>query len=147
MPAHKKSLNTARTTNVSVRLDPKLHYLATLAAREQGRTVSSFIEWAVRRTLSDAVAMRDAGEPMPGMWPSQPAPLWMESLWDIDEADRFYNLATLRASLLTIAEQRLWKLFTMHMAHTGQKISIKAFRDFWNDPSINTSHLSEGEGE
>jgi len=142
MPAHKKALNTARSETVTVRLDPKLHYLAGIAAREQVRTRSGFIEWAVRRTLSDKAAMLN--EPLVGDGPGAP-PLWEEHLWDVDEADRFFSLATLRPGLLTIPEQRLWKLFTMHMQHTKRKITSASFREFWHDPSINTSHLQDGE--
>jgi len=143
MPAPKKPANTSRSETVTVRLDPKLYYLAGIAAREQVRTRSSFIEWAVRRTLADAVAMKN--EPMPGSWPAQQPPLWMDDLWDADEADRFFKLATRRAGLLTVAEQRLWKLFQMHMAHTKRKVTAEAFREFWSDPSINTDHLKDGE--
>ena len=42
----------ARSETVTVRLDPKLRYLAELAARKQRRTVSSFIEWAVEQSFS-----------------------------------------------------------------------------------------------
>jgi hypothetical protein len=143
MPAHKKPTDSARSETVTVRLDPKLHYLATIAGRDQVRTLSSFIEWSVRRTLTDAEAMKN--EPNPGYWPAPTPPLWMEEqLWDTDEADRFFRLATKRRDLLTIAEQRLWKLFTMHMSHTKQKLTVEAFQEFWNSPSINTSHLQEG---
>jgi hypothetical protein len=143
MPAHKKPADTARSETITVRLDPKLHYLASMAAREQLRTLSSFVEWSVRRTLADAVAMAD--EPTPGQWPKPPLPLWEESLWDADEADRFFGLAIKRPDLLTIPEQRLWKLFNMHMSHTKHKPTVEAFREFWNDPSINTSHLKDGD--
>src|ERR1700735_2920359 len=105
MAAPKKASHSVRTENVSVRLDPKLHYLAGIAAREQSRTLSAFIEWSVRRTLSDAAAMAD--EPTPGTWPAPQPPLWMEGLWDVAEADRFFLLATARPGLLTIPEQRL----------------------------------------
>lgn len=145
MPAKKKPTEEARTETVTVRLDPKLHYLAGIAARESAaRTLSGFIEWALRRTMSDAASMRTFGEPMQG-WPAPQPPLWMESLWDVEESDRFYNLATMAPGLLTIPEQRLWKLFTMHVTHIGRKLNVEAFREFWNDPSINTSHLKEDE--
>lgn len=142
MAAPKKPANTARSETVTVRLDPKIHYLASMAAREQLRTLSGFIEWAVRRTLADAAAMAD--EPTPGQWPMPIPPLWEETLWDADEADRFFRLATLRPDLLSVSEQRLWKLFDMHMKHTKQKLGVEGFRKFWNDPSINTSHLKKG---
>ena len=42
----------ARSETVTVRLDPKLRYLAELAARKQRRSLSSYIEWAVEDSLS-----------------------------------------------------------------------------------------------
>ena len=41
----------ARTETVTVRLDPKLRYLAELAARVHRRTLSSYIEWAIKESL------------------------------------------------------------------------------------------------
>jgi hypothetical protein len=40
-----------RSKVVSVRLDPKLHYLTEIAAAVQRRTMSSYIEWAVQERL------------------------------------------------------------------------------------------------
>lgn len=127
MPAHKKAPHTTRSEGVSVRLDPKLHYLAGIAAREQMRTLSSFIEWAVRRTLSDAAAMND--EPTPGLIPASPRRLWHEDLWDSDEAGRFFELATQRGDLLEVSESRLWNLYLMHKKKAP--LSKEGFRLFW----------------
>jgi len=140
MSATKKLANMSRSETVTVRLDPKIRYLAEIAAREQQRTLSSFIEWAIRRALT-AKAMSD------DEYSSTVAPpLWMEGMWDVDEADRFFLLASGRSDLLTLSEQRLWKFFAMHQEHIGARISIQAFRDFWNNPSVNTSHMTENEG-
>lgn len=40
-----------RSETVTVRLDPRMNYLAELAARSQRRTKSSFIEWAVQEAI------------------------------------------------------------------------------------------------
>src|SRR5262245_3013040 len=40
-----------RTETVTIRLDPRLRYLAEIAARVQRRTVSSFIEWVIEKAL------------------------------------------------------------------------------------------------
>src|ERR1700683_3750370 len=40
-----------RSETVTVRLDPKLRYLAELAALKHRRTLSSFIEWAIEDSL------------------------------------------------------------------------------------------------
>jgi len=44
-----------RSETVTIRLDPKLRYLTELAARQQRRTLSSFIEWAIDSALKDVV--------------------------------------------------------------------------------------------
>lgn len=93
-----------RTVTVSVRLDPKLKYLAELAARKQRRALSSYIEWAVEQSLDKSEL---------GYFPDgQPITLADEAstLWDVDEADRLVKLALRHSDLLTHEEQILWKL-------------------------------------
>ena len=45
--------NLARSQVVTVRFDPKLKFAAEMAARQQRRTISSFIEWAVDEALTN----------------------------------------------------------------------------------------------
>jgi hypothetical protein len=90
---------------VTIRLDPKLKYLAELAARRQRRTLSSYIEWAIEDSLSrvhPAYDIRGEAEPTLADCAS--------SLWDIDEPDRFAKLALNYPDLLDHEEQRIWKL-------------------------------------
>ncbi len=99
----------SRTETVTVRLDPKLRYIAEIAARVQRRTLSSYIEAALMEALVHE-SIR---------------PEWLKSglevsahtvgteadyLWDVDEADRFVKLALRYPNLLTHDEQMLWKL-------------------------------------
>lgn len=90
-----------RSETVTVRLDPKLRYLADLAARKQRRTLSSYIEWAIEDSLGrmNLHSFTDTS-------------LADESvdLWDVDEADRFAKLALRHPDLLTHEEQVRWKL-------------------------------------
>jgi hypothetical protein len=96
-----------RSETVTIRLDPRLRYLTELAARKQRRTVSSFIEWAIERTL-DHIPLRenfrgtDASEVTIGEE--------AENLWDTDEADRIAKLGLYYPELLAHNEQVLWKL-------------------------------------
>lgn len=91
----------SRSETVTVRLDPKLRYLADLASRRQRRSLSSFIEWAIADSLNrvelsaskDLSVADEAGE-----------------LWDVDDADRFAKLAFAHPDLLTHEEQVRWKL-------------------------------------
>ena len=72
-----------KTEIVTVRVDPKIKYLAELAARRQRRSLSSFIEWAILESLD---VMNSSGR-------TEEVNI-DNSLWDIDEADRFILLAT-----------------------------------------------------
>ena len=91
----------SRSETVTVRLDPKLRYLAELAARRQRRTVSSYIEWAIENSFRH-FSLDLNGE---GCLADE-----AEALWDVDEADRFARLALRHPDLLTHDEQILWKL-------------------------------------
>lgn len=93
----------ARSETVTVRLDPKLRYLAELAARKQRRTLSSFIEWAIERSLDD-VAIQDSkkGE-------RSNLSLLGDKLWDVGSSERLLRLAVKCPELLTYKEQRMWK--------------------------------------
>jgi hypothetical protein len=124
---------TSRSETVGVRLDPKLRYLAELAAREQQRTLSGFIEWAIRKVLQgDVLEEPDYG---PDPIPKQPAPLRGEGLWDVDPADRFVLLASARLDLLTIREQRLWKTICQQplLMDKKGKLNRAKVREFWGD--------------
>jgi len=94
-----------RSRTVTVRLDPKLHYMAELAARQQRRTLSSFIEWAIEEALREV--------PMTShLDTSATASTATSFLWDVDEPDRFVMLALRNPELLNHDEQVLWKLIT-----------------------------------
>ena len=96
----------ARSETVTVRLDPKLRYLAELAALKQRRTVSSFIEWAIEYTLSRECIEESAYGNDRGTTFFDVA----SKLWDVDDADRFAKLALNYPDLLTHEEQKRWKL-------------------------------------
>ncbi len=93
----------SRSETVTVRLDPKLRYLAELAARLHRRTLSSYVEWSIKVALdtedlnSDGGIRRTIGNEA-------------EYLWDVDDADRFAKLALRYPHLLTHEEQVKWKL-------------------------------------
>ena len=83
-----------RSETVTIRLDPKLRYLAELAARRQRRTVSSFVEWAIEHALSDVILEGGTHEEMS-------VDLAAFFLWEPHEADRFAKLALYYPHLLT----------------------------------------------
>jgi len=97
----------SRTETVTVRLDPKLRYLAELAARKQRRTLSSYIEWAIGDALGRVKIYDGTGY-------NNDHDIFIEQeaaqLWDVDEADRFAKLAVRYPDLLTHEEQVIWKM-------------------------------------
>lgn len=96
-----------RPANVVVRLTPELRYLAELCARQQRRTVSSFVEWAIERALYE-VELDRSDDPLMGHSVGE----LRHQLWDVNEPERFAILASHYRGLLTHEEQVLWKLIT-----------------------------------
>ena len=94
----------SRSETVTVRLDPKLRYLAELAARLHRRTLSSYVEWAIEASLDNNVLKPD----FEGRGTSIKDDA--EYLWDVDEADKFAKLALRYPHLLSHEEQVRWKL-------------------------------------
>lgn len=97
----------SRSETVTVRLDPKLRYLAELAGRLHRRTLSSYIEWAIKEAL-DREGVRATGTPS-GVETDRTIGNEADYLWDVDEADRFAKLALRYPHLLTHDEQVRWK--------------------------------------
>ena len=100
----KASESKRKSEVVTVRLDPKLKYLAELAARRLRRTLSSYIEWAIEDSLS-RVSLNVTSSEFSATFADTGS-----SLWDVDEPDRFTKLALNYPDLLDHEEQRLWKL-------------------------------------
>ena len=99
----------SRSETVTVRLDPRLLYLAELAARSHRRTLSSYIEWVIAGSL-DCQMVRPTGA-APSI-PEQSIANEAEYLWDVDEADRFAKLARRYPHLMSHDEQVRWKLIS-----------------------------------
>ena len=94
----------SRSVTVTVRLDPKLRYLAELAARLHRRTLSSYVEWAIEASLDNNVLKPDFNGRGASIRDDA------EYLWDVDDADRFAKLALRYPHLLSHEEQVTWKL-------------------------------------
>jgi hypothetical protein len=101
--------NKRRSETVSVRLDPKLRYLAELASRKQRRTLSSFIEWAIDESLKSIVI--GVSEENPEGPPRTDSIADVANvLWDVEPADRFAKLAYRYPYMLDHIEELIWKL-------------------------------------
>lgn len=97
----------SRSETVTVRLDPKLRYMAELAARKQRRTLSSYIEWAIEDSLKSVLLYQGTGYQGDD---NVSVAEEVGRLWDVDEAERFLRLAIHYPDLLSHQEQEVWKL-------------------------------------
>jgi hypothetical protein len=106
-PRKESGSKLTRSETVTVRLDPKLRYLADLASRKQRRTLSSFIEWAVEASLKEVKLYHGSNY-------NSDDDISVEEeasqLWDVDDSERFARLAIKYPELLTHQEQEIWKL-------------------------------------
>jgi hypothetical protein len=98
----------SRSETVTVRLDPKLRYLAELASRKQRRTLSSYIEWAIEKSLESVVLEVSHEQHQPGQTLANES----VALWDVGESERFVKLAISYPDLLTHEEQERWKMLS-----------------------------------
>lgn len=126
MAIEKKSKKNTTSVNLSLRLDPRSKYLIDLLARQQKRTITGVIEWAVERAGTEAIFDNENGLNFLEV---------IDSLWSTDESMRLANLAQARPDLLDYDELRIWE-------------TIKASPDFWykNDwgnTSLDTTTLQE----
>lgn len=84
----------------SLRLEPKVKYLAEIAARVQRRSLTNYIEWAIEESLNNII-LSPSGETVEYM---------AQALWDIYEHERFIKLALQYPELLNYEEQLIWKI-------------------------------------
>ena len=89
-----------RSVTVSVRLDPRLRYIVELAARQQRRSLSSYIEWAIEEVSEKRQARRTV----------QDFAAKVQELWDVDESDRLAKLAVIPDISSITSSRILWKL-------------------------------------
>lgn len=96
-----------RTEVFAMRLDPKLKYLAEIAARKQRRSLANFIEWAVEQALGKVMLLETGG--FNGQYDRSVLDE-AGKLWDLEPSDRFIKLAENHPNLLTYEEQLIWKV-------------------------------------
>ncbi len=94
-----------RTEVFAMRLDPKLKYLAEIAARKQRRSLANFVEWALDEALAK-VKLDESGD-FTGQYAISVRDE-ANKLWDLEPSYRLINLAEKYPELLTYEEQIIW---------------------------------------
>ena len=129
----------ARSETVNVRFDPKLRFAAVLAAKRHGRTLSSFIEWAVSEAIKEVELLSVHEEVVADQINQKKyrtAENAMDNVWDVEEADRFAKKAMIYPNLMNYGDQILWKLAvedkTLWKKRTDMAGNIRAELNFVN---------------
>ena len=110
MAIEKKSKKNTTSVNMTLRLDPRSKYLIDLLARQQKRTITGVIEWAVERAGTEAIFDNERGTNFLEV---------IDSLWSTDESVRLANLALTRPDLLDYDELRIWETIRMSPGFWG----------------------------
>ena len=118
----KAKAGVPRTEVFALRLDPKLKYLAEIAARKQRRSLANFVEWAIEEALK-GVSLAELD--MNGFGPTVASVA--TQLWALDEPDRLRNLATHYPELLSYDEQLVWRVINEHSTYDGATEEISRF--------------------
>ena len=95
-----------RTEVFAMRLDPKLKYLAEIAARKQRRSLANFIEWSLEQALGEVKLVKS--EELNGQY-NRSVLDEANKLWDLEPSDRFIKLAENYPDLLNYEEQLILK--------------------------------------
>jgi len=107
----KSKSGAPRTEVFAMRLDPKLKYLAEIAARKQRRSLANFIEWSIERAL-DSVLIVDSD----GSTVSEAS----SRLWALEEPDRLIQLAIHYPDLMSYDEQLIWRVICEHSTYNKE---------------------------
>lgn len=89
-----------------MRLDPKLKFLAEIAARKQRRSLANFIEWSIEQSLQKVILREDQDVNGDNKFSVLDE---ANKLWDIEPSARFIKLAENYPDLLTFEEQIILK--------------------------------------
>lgn len=122
MAIEKKSKKITTSVNLSLRLDPRTKYLIDLLARQQKRTITGVIEWAIEQAGAETIFDGELGNTFLDV---------IDSLCSTDESIRLAQLARSRPDLLSYEEMRIWE-------------TIQASPCFWYDDGSGEPKLAGG---
>ena len=121
----KSKAGTPRTEVFAMRFDPKLKYLAEIAARKQRRSMANFVEWAIEEALKNVYLVERSDYNNQGETVADAT----SKLWALDESDRLIRLATNFPELLTYDEQTVWRVICEHSTYNADSKRVSKFKE------------------
>lgn len=119
----KPKLGAPRTEVFAMRLDPKLKYLAEIAARKQRRSLANFVEWAIEHALT---RVRLVEQELDSRSETVAEAAW--KLWALDDVGRLIKLAANYPDLLSYDEQVVWQVISEHSAYNKKMKRVIRFK-------------------
>lgn len=126
----KKKGETATTVSVGIRIDPKVKFALDIMGREQKRSLTAVIEWAIGNAISQQT-FSGGLESFADL---------IEKTWSTDEPTRLVNMGFYMPAILTYDELRTWETIKMteyfwsfkECPVTPEYLTLRAVRNSWN---------------
>jgi len=117
----------SRPGQLNVDINPKLLFLAKVAARYKDQSLSKFLENAVKAALTPATILNDEPNVTDPTGPKQDTPLFLEALWHDDELTRLYNVAVTDLRLLAPKQRELFVYISHELIKQDKKVTLQNF--------------------
>lgn len=130
------SKQDSRAGQLNADIEPKLLFLARLAARHKGQTLAEFIEDALKLALSPEAVDKDEPTYGPDFKPKQDTPLRFEKMWvdtgkqDKDAAARLFLVAREDINLIAPKQRALFHHIVTELIKQNKKVTLNNFVNF-----------------
>lgn len=128
----RKPIRNYSSGALNIAVSPKVHFIASVAARYRGKTMAEFIEDAIKFAILPASIFNDEPKADLHNGPLQEPSYWMDGLWSENEAIRLFNLAVFRHDLLPPWQRSIWLSFSSKMAKEGKALTQQNFIAFYD---------------
>jgi predicted transcriptional regulator len=94
-----------RSETVTIRLDPRMKYLAEMAGRAQRRTKSSFIEWAIEQAVAElGIEAQIASQEEAVTVPRNPTPAMIAAAVKTAETNGYTDIVAIWKAMVEASE-------------------------------------------
>jgi hypothetical protein len=120
----------SRAGQLNADITPKVLFLARISARYKDKTLSQFLEDALRQALTKESMLND--EPNVGASrPFEDAPLFFEGLWHEDDITRLFLVAVTDLKLLAPKQRELFHYVCHELIKQGKRVTLANFQGYF----------------
>jgi hypothetical protein len=119
---------TDERTQLNVKINARVHWLAMLCARHLGISLAEFVEAQLAEGITRDAMLSRQDRPRKQ---APISPLFYESLWSDDEATRIFHVAFDAQDLLTESQRKAVVSISTAVASQGKKLTLRTFRQHY----------------